>query len=151
MNLHSRTIFCLFTVNVYRRASLAKVRICFEDIDKSIIPLHSHTTFITFLRTASENTHHNGSQLYLVKFKLLGQTKSLPQILTCHQCHESCFEQRRAVHAEDYPHFLHRTNLILLTSKSILNGWWRASDGPLDLPPLLSPSPRAAPIIDTDI
>lgn len=135
----------------YRRASLANVSISFEDIDKSIIPLHSHTPFITFLRTASENTHHNGSQLYLVKFKLLGQTKSLPQILTCHQRHESRFKQRRALHAEDYSHFLHRTNLILLTIKYILNGSWHASDEPLDLPLWLSPSPRAAPIIDTDI
>lgn len=136
--------FFFFYSERYRRASLANVSICFEDIDKSITPLHSHTIFITFLRTTSENTHHNGSQLYLVKFKLLGQTKSLPQILTCHQCHESCFKQRRAVHAEDYPHFLHRTNLILLTSKYILNGSWRASDEPLDLPPWLSPSPQSS-------
>lgn len=135
----------------YYRASLANVSICFEDTDKSIIPLHSHTTLITFLTIASENTYHKGSELYLAKFNPLGQTKSLPQILTCHQHRESRFKQRPALHAEDRIHFLGYTDLILLTGKYIQNSLWRVSDEPLDLPLWLPPSLSAAPIIDTDI
>lgn len=86
-----------------------------------------------------------------MNFKLLRQTKSLPQILTCHQHHESCFKQRRAVHAEDRTHFLSYTALILWTGKYIQNSLWRASDEPLDLPPWLPPSLSAAPIIGADI
>lgn len=130
---------------------MANVSICFEDTDKSIIPLHSHTTVITFLTAASENPYHKVSELYLVKFKRLGQTKSLPQILTCHQHHESCFKQRGALHAEDQTHFLGYTDLILLTNKYIQNSSWRVSDEPLDLPLWLPPSLSASPIIDTEI
>lgn len=111
--------FFFFNSESYYGASLANVSICFEDTDKSIIPLHSHTTVITFLAIASENPYHKVSELYLVKFKRLGQTKSLPQILTCHQHHESCFKQRGALHAEDHTHFLSYTDLILLTNKYI--------------------------------
>lgn len=145
------TFFFFFYSESYYGASLANVSICFEDTDKSIIPLHSHTTVITFLTIASENPYHKVSELYLVKFKRLGQTKSLPQILTCHQHHESCFKQRGALHAEDQTHFLSYTDLILLTNKYIPNSSWRVSDDPLDLPLWLPPSLSAAPIIDTEI
>lgn len=54
-------------ITVHPRLILA--HIYFEGTDKYIIPLHSHTTLITFLTVKMK--HHHGSELYLVKSKLL--------------------------------------------------------------------------------